>query len=359
MKDFFVNAISNLLVAALGWAFSRYALGHTGAGSAEFWALLGAVVLFGSLLVTLRFNRLRDAYVAAHSFDYKFYAVPADDRTGHLGGLYRMFGHASIEAFGHEPVTKKAGTEGYIPAEQFFSADSPFMAPGLFECRAVRNDEKAGKLFVQLSFIPVDQDGRTLLIRRAPLYHGSEFGGAKKPALSFLSFSPIPTRFHVNAFRPVDAYCNEVPKPWGPMAEVEPVFDELGAVVRFDGKNRATYLFYVFAVRYPGVGFSGKTNGAPNTKWLFFRDEKNWKKRTPFGKDHDSIAAVIGVDSLLEFVLRGTLPSEGKGAPLRERLGNLRLRRLLKRVQFKEVECRALQNLAGAIVERGAVGDEG
>lgn len=354
MKDYLVNVVSGLVVAALGWAFNRYALGNTGGGLAEFWALLGAVALFGSLLVTLRLNRLRDAYVAAHSFDYKFYAVPANDRTGNLGGLYRMFGQASIDAFGHEPVTKKAGTDGYIPAKQFFSADSVFMSPGLFECRAVRNDEKAGKLFVQLSFIPVDRDGRTLLIRRDPLYHGSEFGGAKKPTLSFLSFSPIPTRFHMNAFRPVDAYCNEVPKPWGPMAGVDPAFDELGAVVRFDAKNKATYLFYVFAVRYPDVRFSGRTNGAPNTKWLFFRDEKNWRKRTPFGKDHDSVAAVIGVGDLLEFVLRGTLPSAGHGASLRKRLETLRLRHLLKHVEFKEVECRALQNLAGAIVEHGA-----
>ena len=359
MKDFFVNVVSNLIVAALGWAFTRYALGHTGAGPAEFWALLAAVVFFGSLLVTMRLNRLRDAYVAAHSFDYKFYAVPAADRMGYLDALYRMFGHTSIDAFGHEPVTKKAGTEGYVGAPQFFSPDSPFMSPGLFECRAVRNDEKSGKLFVQLSFIPVDQDGRTLLIRREPLYHGSEFGGAKKPALSFLSFSPIPTRFHVNAFRPGDAYCNEVPKPWGPMAKVEPVFEELGAVVRFDRKNEATYLFYVFAVRYPGVGFSEKTNGVPNTKWLFFRDERNWKKRTPFGKDHDSIAAVIGVDALLQFVLRGSLPSLGPGSSFRERLENLRLRHLLKHVEFKDVECRALQDLAGAIVERGADEDNG
>ena len=56
----------------------------------------------------------------------------------------------------------------------------------------------------------------------------------------------------------------------------------------------------------------------------------------------------------MEFVLRGTLPSAGQGASLWKRLENLRLRHLLKRVEFKEVECRAIQNLAGAIVERGA-----
>lgn len=348
MKDVLVNVISSLVVTALIWAFNRYALGNTGTGIADFWVLLGLVALIGSLMVTMRLNRLRDAYVAAHSFDYKFYAEPGLDKLGRLRGLYRMFGHSGIESFGQEPVTKKAGTDGYIPAENFFAKDSPLMAPGLFECRAVRNNEKTGKLFVQLSFIPVDKDDRTILVRRDPLYHGSEFGSSRKSLLSFLSFSPIPTRFHVNKFRPIDAYHNEVPHPWGPFADVSPIFEELGAVIRFDEKIKATYLFYVFAVRYPNVCFSGKTDGASNLKWLFFRDGKAWKKRSPFGKDHDAIAAVMGIGDLRGFVLRGDLPRAGNGVGVFEAF---RLRRLLRGIKFREAERRALQNLADSLGE--------
>ena len=220
MKDYFVNVVSSLLIAASGWAFNRYALGDSGGGAAEFWSLLAVVVLIGSLMVTLRLNRLRDAYVAAHSVDYKFYADPARDGSNALGELYRMFGRSRIEDFGTDPETKAKSDAGYISAEQFFARESPFMQPGLFECHAVRNDDKEGKIFVQMSFIPIDAEGRTILLRRDPLYHGSEFGGRRKPYLSFLSFSPIPTRFHVNAFNPADAYHNEVPEPWGPFAGV-------------------------------------------------------------------------------------------------------------------------------------------
>lgn len=348
MKDFLVNTVSSLILAAAAWAFNRYAMGNAEAGIAEFWASLGVVALVVSLMVTLRLNRLRDAYVTAHSFDYKFYAEPGQDKEGRFNGLYRMFGQSGIGSIGQEPVTKKAGTDGYISAENFFAKESPFMAPGLFECHAVRNNEKPGKMFVQLSFIPVDKEGRTILIRRDPLYHGSEFGSSKKAALSFLSFSPIPTRFHVNKFLPIDAYLNEVPRPWGPLADVSTEFEELGAVIRFDGKNKATYLFYVFAVRYPDICFSGKTDGVTNLKWLFFRDERAWKKRTPFGKDHDAIAAVIGIRNLLDYVLRGDLPSTGNGVGVFEAF---RLRRLLRCIKFREAERRALQDLAGSLID--------
>ena len=74
MKDYFVNVVSSLLIAASGWAFNRYALGDPGAGASEFWSLLAVVALIGLLMVTLGLNRLRDVYVAAHSVDYKFYA---------------------------------------------------------------------------------------------------------------------------------------------------------------------------------------------------------------------------------------------------------------------------------------------
>jgi hypothetical protein len=122
----------------------------------------------------------------------------------------------------------------------------------------------------------------------------------------------------------------------------------LGAVIRFDEKNKATYLFYVFAVRYLNVCFSGKTDGASNLKWLFFRDGKAWKKRTPFGKDHDAIAAVIGIGDLLGFVLRGDLPRAGNGVSFWEAR---HLRRLLRRIKFKEAERRALQDLAGSLID--------
>ena len=341
MKDYFVNVVSSLLIAASGWAFNRYALGDSGGGAAEFWSLLAVVVLIGSLMVTLRLNRLRDAYVAAHSVDYKFYADPARDWSGALGELYRMFGRSRIEDFGTDPETKAKSDAGYISAEDFFARESPFMQPGLFECHAVRNDEKEGKIFVQMSFIPIDAEGRTILLRRDPLYHGSEFGGRRKPYLSFLSFSPIPTRFHVNAFNPADAYRNEVPEPWGPFAGVRKDFEELGAAARFGGENKATYLFYVFAVRYPDVRFSGKTDGTSNLKWLFYRDEKAWRKRTPFGKDHDAIVATATIDELLGFMRKGTLPELKR----KEFCRTWRLRRVLRRVSFKDMERRALQDL--------------
>ena len=343
MKDFFVNVVSSLLIAAAGWAFNRYALGNGGSGPAEFWSILAVVVLVGALMLTLRLNRLRDAYVAAHSVDYKFFADPTAAGDS-LAGLCRMFGRGRIDAFGTDTATKAAGTEGYLPAASFFSRESPFMRPGLFECRAVRNGAKEGKVFVQLSFVPVDEEGRTLLVLRDPLYHGSQFGGRKRPRLAFLSFSPIPTRFHVNSFEPVDAYRNEVPAPWGPLRETKPVFEELGAAIRFGGENRATYLFYVFAVRYPGVRFSDRTDGVPNLKWLFYRDEDAWRKRLPFGKDHDSIAAVASVAELQRFVRRDEPPTAAPGAPFRERLRVRRLRTLLRRYGFQGMERQALQD---------------
>ena len=62
MKDFFVNVISSLLIAAAGWAFNRYALGNGGSGSAEFWSILAVAVLVGALMLTLRLNRLRTLF---------------------------------------------------------------------------------------------------------------------------------------------------------------------------------------------------------------------------------------------------------------------------------------------------------
>ena len=341
MKDYFVNIVSSLLIATSGWAFNRYALGDSTGGAAEFWSLLALVVLIGSLMLTIRLSRVRDAYVAAHSVDYKFFADPSRDRDNVLCALYRMFGRARIEDFGTDPVTKASGTEGYISADRFFSSGSPFMRPGLFECHAVRSGEKEGKIFVQLSFIPVDADGRTILVRRDPLRHGSEFGGARKSYLSFLSFSPIPTRFHVSAFNPVDAYHNEVPAPWGPFEGARMVFHELGAAVRFGGECKATYLFYVFAVRYPDVYFSGKTDGTSNLKWLFYQDDKAWRKRAPFGKDHDAIVTTASVDELLAFVRKGLLPEIRRNEFCRLWC----LRRALSRYKFKEMERRALQDL--------------
>lgn len=345
MKDFFVNVVSSLLIAAAGWAFNRYALGNAAEGASQFWSILAVVALIGALFVTVRFNRLRDAYVAAHSIDYKFFADPACDKDGALENLCQMFGRDSIEAFGDNTVTKKAGTDGYIPARRFFAKDSPFMQPGLFECHAVRNGKKAGKIFVQMSFVPIDAEGRTLIVRCDPMYHGSEFGGRKKPYLSFLSFSPIPTRFHVNSFDPADAYRNEVPEPWGPFSGTKSAFQELGAAIRFGNENKATYLFYVFAVRYDDVRFAGRTGRTPNIKWLFYKDDNAWKKRLPFGKDHDSIATVAFLDELLPFMRRGTLPSAAKDAPLRERFRVLRLCSLLRKNDFKDMERQALLNL--------------
>ncbi len=348
MKDFFINVVSSLLIAAAGWAFNRFALGNAAGNSSEFWSILAVVALIGALLVTVRLSRLRDAYVAAHSIDYKFFADPAHDKDGVLAKLCQMFDRASIEAFGGDTVTKKSGTDGYISAERFFSKDSPFMKPGLFECHAVRNGKKAGKIFVQLSFVPIDAEGRTLIVRRDPMYHGSEFGGRKKTFLSFLSFSPIPTRFHVNFFNPADAYRNEVPEPWGPFSGTKSTFQELGAAIRFGSENQATYLFYVFAVRYANVSFTGKTRGVPNLKWLFFKDDNAWKKRLPFGKDHDSIASVAFLDELLAFMRRGTLPNTAHGTSLRERLRIFRLRHLLANNEFKDMERQTLQSLLPA-----------
>ena len=90
MKDYFVNVVSSLMIAASGWAFNRYALGDPGAGAAELWSNLTVVVLIGSLMVMFRLNRLRGACVAAHSVDYKFYADPARDGSDAHGELYHI-----------------------------------------------------------------------------------------------------------------------------------------------------------------------------------------------------------------------------------------------------------------------------
>ena len=74
MKDCFVNVVSSLLIAASGWTFNWFAFGDSGGVVTKFWGLWAVVILIGSLLVPLRLNRVRDACVAAHSVDYKFYA---------------------------------------------------------------------------------------------------------------------------------------------------------------------------------------------------------------------------------------------------------------------------------------------
>lgn len=340
MKDLLVNLIASLIMTTSALVV-QWAIKHQKGSLVELCAGIAAVTIVFSLFITLWFNRRRGKFLAAQKFDFKFFADTEGCNQEKLAKLFAMFGKRGVDDIGTNPLFAKPIVNGtvnpaYISAEEFFSASNEMLKN--FRCRSVRNAQKTGKVFLQLSFIPIDSDSKTIAIRRSDIYHPGMFGIRFKNDLSFVSFSPVPPRYEATEFSVLDSYHNEVPMAWGRLSGVEPEIKELGAVVR---KNKgAVYIFWVFAAKYPAsVHFDGP---AVDTKRvldeLFYENEKAVKDSLPFIKDHDTIESVFDVGTLKEYALNGTLPKLSWN-PLHRRFWKcLRAQWTLRRLSLKDVE---------------------
>ena len=259
MKAILISIVANVITVA-ATSFYAWLVKKHNAGGVELWSGVVVIVILTAFLTTCFFNHMRNKFLAAQRFDFKFFADSCVSGRA-LENLYAMFGKKDFDDVGLTPsfVPLKtvcgAKNSSYISAREFFMGSNPMLQE--FRCRSVRNDQKAGKVFLQLSFIPVDSDGNTILIQRQPSYHPGDFGLKIKHDLSFVSFSPIPPRYNSSDFTVEDSYHNEVPCAWGDLRGVEPKITELGAIIR--RHKDAVYVFWVFAAHYPkGVLFDGK-----------------------------------------------------------------------------------------------------
>jgi len=346
MRDLLINLLASAIMTLATLAYSRLT-GINGNDSASLWGGVAAIVVVASSITTLYFNRRRNQFLAAQKFDFKFFADTKNDGGSAVSTLFEMFGKTSFDTIGVDPLFASARTikgfrsETYISASDFFSSSNAMLRE--FRCRSVRNQQKTGKVFLQLSFIPIDEEGNTILIQRQDVYHPRQFGFRFKKDMSFISFSPIPPRYASADFTVLDSYHNEVPDAWNGQERSRPEIEELGAVIRRSGG--AVYVFWVFAVRYQGgVHFTGPT-AKETIKGLFYENEEAFRDKKAFVKDHDKIVAVARVDVLKAYALSGTLP-ELKGGPLSgEFWRNVKLRFLLRRTEIKPAEKCVLQNL--------------
>ena len=236
-------------------------------------------------------------------------------------------------------------------------------------CRNLNAGSKQGKTILQCSFIPVDADGNTIIVRRRSENHASIFKKTKnwwKKIYSFISFSPIPDG-HNRTFNSIlSCYAHEVPldgvaikekdftflgiiynrrdggkikKSLWPCKKASPGEAELGKCIR--------YLFVVYLVEYSNLRFV-KENGKPNWEAInaaFAEKSKRQsnKKDRFFLKDHDYI---VGASSLIEIASRlTTVGSEESKRWLKVEQVAIRQARLL--VAAKELRKLDGRELAG------------
>lgn len=196
-------------------------------------------------------------------------------------------------------------------------------------CRNLNAGSKAGKTILQCSFIPVDANKNTIIIRRRSENHASIFKKVNnwwKKIYSFISFSPIPDGYNRKFDSILSCYAHEVPldgvkltdanfkfvgviynrrgggkvkKPLLPWKKQEPVLAELDKCIR--------YIFVVYLVEYPGIQFvcdDGKPNWtAINLAFAEASKRNSGGKARFFLKDHDYI---VGAKSLIEIASRLT-----------------------------------------------------
>lgn len=340
MKDLLINLIAGLIMTTSALVV-QWSINHKNGSLVDLGAGIVAVTIVFSLFITLWFNRRRGKFLAAQKFDFKFFADSERCNQEELSKLFAMFRTHGVNEIGDDPLYAKPIVNGnvnhaYVSAQAFFSGSNKMLKN--FRCRSVRNAQKDGKVFVQLSFIPIDADSNTIAIRRSDIYHPGMFGIRFKKDLSIISFSPVPPRYEAAEFSVLDSYHNEVPMAWGGLSGVEPEITELGAVVR---KHKgAVYIFWVFAAKYPeSVHFAGPSVDTKRVlSELFYENESAVKDRLPFVKDHDTIASVFDVATLNEYALNGTLPKIS-GNPLCGRFWKLlHTRWILSRFSLKNVE---------------------
>ena len=196
-------------------------------------------------------------------------------------------------------------------------------------CRNLNAGSKAGKTILQCSFIPVDANKNTIIIRRRSENHASIFKKVNnwwKKIYSFISFSPIPDGHNRKFDSVLGCYAHEVPldgvkltdanfkfvgviynrrgggkvkKSWLPWRKPKPVRAELNKCIR--------YIFVVYLVEYSGLKFvcdDGKPNWV-DINLAFAEASKRYSRRKDrfFLKDHDYI---VGANSLIEIASRLT-----------------------------------------------------
>jgi len=196
-------------------------------------------------------------------------------------------------------------------------------------CRNLNAGSKAGKTILQCSFIPVDANKNTIIIRRRSENHASIFKKVNnwwKKIYSFISFSPIPDGHNRKFDSILSCYAHEVPldgvkltdadfkfvgviynrrgggkvkKPLLPWKRPDPVRAELDKCIR--------YIFVVYLVEYSGLRFvcdDGKPNWTDiNLAFAEASKRDSGRKDRFFLKDHDYI---VGADSLIEIASRLT-----------------------------------------------------
>ena len=196
-------------------------------------------------------------------------------------------------------------------------------------CRNLNAGSKAGKTILQCSFIPVDANKNTIIIRRRSENHASIFKKVDnwwKNIYSFISFSPIPDGHNRKFDSVLGCYAHEVPldgvkltdadfkfvgviynrrgggkviKSWLPWRKPKPVRAVLDKCIR--------YIFVVYLVEYSGLSFvcdDGKPNWAAiNRAFAEPSKRDSGKMNRFFLKDHDYI---VGADSLIEIASRLT-----------------------------------------------------
>lgn len=249
--------------------------------------------------------------VAKRSIDYK---VICDTLSGEWKRWIDTSDRASRNLRCADAVVSRKLTEDDFKA----LLNSPHVT-----CRRLRADAKVGKTILQCSFIPVDKNGNTIIIRRCCENHESifkKFNNWLKQIYSFISFSPIPNGYNQAFDDILTCYAHEVP--------VDCTRDELEfkfvAVIynRRSGGGREKkrlfpskssksqpkepvkcirYLFVVYLVKYRKLVFAderGKVDWA-NIDSAFTEKSKRGSKRKDrfFLKDHDRI---IGVKPLSE-----------------------------------------------------------
>lgn len=347
MRDILVSVTANVIMIAAAYVYASV-VGKDNGGGVELWSGVALIVILMASVTTCFFNRMRNKFLAAQKFDFKFFAdARVSERA--LEKLYAMFGKKDFDDVGVSPSFVPLKTvcgeknRAYISSSEFFRSSNPMLQE--FRCRSVRNDQKAGKVFLQLSFIPVDSDGNTILIQRQPSYHPGDFGLKLRHDLSFVSFSPIPPRYNSSDFTVEESYHNEVPYAWGELQGVEPKIAELGAVIR---KHRdAVYVFWVFAAHYPkDILFDGKTtDGVSNLEKLFYEDTIKYNDREAFLKDHDKLVAVAKVKDLKAYAKMAITPHLPLNPFGMSFWRTLKLKCLMLRTEIKPAEKCVLENL--------------
>lgn len=198
-------------------------------------------------------------------------------------------------------------------------------------CRNLNAGSKKGKMILQCSFIPVDANGNTIIIRRRGENHASIFKKVHnwwKKIFSFISFSPIPDGHNRKFDSILSCYAHEVPLDGDGVMLSDHDFHFIGVIYnrRGGGKVKKSllpcrksvpvrakldecirYLFVVYLVEYSNLKFVND-DGTPNwndiEKAFAEKSKRKMKRKDKFFlKDHDYI---VGADSLIEIGSRLT-----------------------------------------------------